>query len=151
MCAVWSSTTDDDDVCVSVNAEQLSWDIALDNHSEEALGELVFETLLEIAPSFKNLIGQPKKVVSNSFVEMLQQLVSFAGDEVTMRAKMMGLSQRHHKYHPAPQTPDAAPPRVRRRPESSHPEHILITVLSNVLVMCPRAHKASASELWPEV
>eukprot|EP00961_Rhodomonas_salina_P056725 762091-Rhodomonas_salina.4 len=37
--------------------KQLSWDIALDNHCEEELGELVFDTLLEIAPSFKNLIG----------------------------------------------------------------------------------------------
>uniref|UniRef100_A0A7S1E185 Globin domain-containing protein n=1 Tax=Hemiselmis andersenii TaxID=464988 RepID=A0A7S1E185_HEMAN len=75
-----------------------SWDLAMDRNSEEEMGELLFDTLFELAPNLKPVYTKPRQILSCKFVEMMLTLVSFHGDSLVMEEQINLLGFRHIKY-----------------------------------------------------
>ena len=75
-----------------------SWDLALDNNTEDEMGNLLFDTLFELAPNLKSVYGKPRQILSSKFVEMMSTLVSFHGDSMRMEEQIAWLGFRHIKY-----------------------------------------------------
>uniref|UniRef100_A0A6U4YXK8 Globin domain-containing protein n=1 Tax=Hemiselmis andersenii TaxID=464988 RepID=A0A6U4YXK8_HEMAN len=75
-----------------------SWDLALDNNTEEEMGELLYDTLFELAPNLKPVYRKPRQILSAKFVEMMAALVSFQGDPMRMEEQITWLGFRHIKY-----------------------------------------------------
>ena len=76
----------------------MSWDICMDNYTEEDLGCMLYDTLFEIAPSLKTLFARPRPVMAMKFVEMVTMLVSFSDDEMRMTEQINWLGSKHVKY-----------------------------------------------------
>mmetsp|Transcript_29780 Transcript_29780/g.71770 ORF Transcript_29780/g.71770 Transcript_29780/m.71770 type:complete len:1445 (+) Transcript_29780:115-4449(+) len=79
-----------------------SWDICMDNYTEEDLGGMLFDTLFELAPSLKSMFARPRPVMAMKFVEMVSTLVSFVDDESRMIEQINWLGSRHVKYGAKP-------------------------------------------------
>jgi len=88
------------DECTSL--VQSSWDMAMDNFSEEELGGMLYDTLIGIAPNLKQMFHRPRQVMVMKFVEMVSTLVLFADDEKNMREQVAWLGARHVKYGAKP-------------------------------------------------
>ncbi len=59
----------------NVSLVSQSWDICMDNFTEEDLGGMLYDTLFEIAPSLKTMFARPRPVMAMKFVEMISTLV----------------------------------------------------------------------------
>ena len=81
---------------------QTSWDVAMENFTEEQLGSMMYDTLFGIAPNLKSLFHRPKQVMAMKFVEMVSTLVSFADDDTHMSEQVTWLGARHVKYGARP-------------------------------------------------
>jgi len=80
-----------------------SWDIALDNLSEEELGALFYDTLFDLAPNLKPVFNKPRQILSSKFIEMMSTMVSFHGDPMRMEEQITWLGFRHIKYGAKPE------------------------------------------------
>mmetsp|Transcript_2693 Transcript_2693/g.4326 ORF Transcript_2693/g.4326 Transcript_2693/m.4326 type:complete len:442 (+) Transcript_2693:215-1540(+) len=75
-----------------------SWDIACDYFPDDQVGEMFFDTLLEMAPNLHSVFSKPRQVLSLKFTEMLGTLVGLQGkaDDSNEQLRWMGI--RHVKY-----------------------------------------------------
>jgi hemoglobin-like flavoprotein len=80
----------------------MSWDICMDNYTEEDLGGMLYDTLFEMAPSLKTLFSRPRPVMAMKMIEMVTMLVSFSDDEVRMTEQINWLGSKHVKYGAKP-------------------------------------------------
>ena len=80
-----------------------SWDLALDNNTEEEMGQLLYDTLFELAPNLRPVYRKPRQILSAKFVEMMSTLVSFHGDPMRMEEQITWLGFRHIKYGAKPE------------------------------------------------
>ena len=74
--------------------------MAMDNYPDEALGELLYDTLFELAPNLKQVFSKPRQILSVKFVEMMSTLVSFHEklDDHTYNEQLCWLGVRHVSY-----------------------------------------------------
>jgi hemoglobin-like flavoprotein len=91
-----------ENACGQGSLVSMSWDICMDNYTEEDLGGMLYDTLFEIAPSLKSLFSRPRPVMAMKLIEMVTMLVSFSDDEARMTEQINWLGSKHVKYGAKP-------------------------------------------------
>eukprot|EP00281_Chroomonas_sp_CCMP1168_P017796 CAMPEP_0206218674 /NCGR_PEP_ID=MMETSP0047_2-20121206/3921_1 /ASSEMBLY_ACC=CAM_ASM_000192 /TAXON_ID=195065 /ORGANISM="Chroomonas mesostigmatica_cf, Strain CCMP1168" /LENGTH=1169 /DNA_ID=CAMNT_0053641185 /DNA_START=104 /DNA_END=3613 /DNA_ORIENTATION=+ len=75
-----------------------SWETALEKHTVEDLGIMIYDALFEIAPNFEELFRTPKQVMAVKFVEMVSTIISHGEDAEGMDEQLRWLGLRHVLY-----------------------------------------------------
>jgi len=76
----------------------VSFDSALDNVTEEAMGNIIYDNMHVTAPSLKSIFSKPKKLLAVRLMEMITTLVSFSNDDERMIEQVSWLGLRHLAY-----------------------------------------------------
>lgn len=64
----------------------------------QALGEALYDALIELAPNIRNVISTPRQMIAIKFVEMVNHIVAFSEDPARMRDQMPAIAARHIAY-----------------------------------------------------